>query len=64
MLPEKGLSTYGTLGELSEDFSVSQQYLRRLIASGELPAYRLGKRQIRIKRADVEALLKPIPAAS
>ena len=37
--------------------------IRRAIASGDLPAMRMGPRIIRVKRADVLALLRPIPTA-
>ena len=37
--------------------------IRRAIASGDLPAERLGPRLIRVKRADVLALLRRIPTA-
>lgn len=36
--------------------------MRRKIASGDLPAYRMGPRLVRVKRADLEALLTRIPA--
>ena len=37
--------------------------IRRYIALGELPAYRVGPATIRVDRADVDALIRPIPAA-
>ncbi|MCG7597842.1 helix-turn-helix domain-containing protein [Mycobacterium sp. PSTR-4-N] len=39
---------------------VEHKTVRRLITSGELPAYRLGKRLIKIKVADLDALLTPM----
>lgn len=41
----------------------STKTIRRLIAEGSLPAYRFGTKSILIKRADLEALIRPIPAA-
>ncbi|PVG84017.1 helix-turn-helix domain-containing protein [Nocardioides gansuensis] len=42
---------------------VSTKTIRRLIASGDLPAYRCGKRGIRIKTTDLESIMRPIPSA-
>jgi excisionase family DNA binding protein len=41
--------------------SVSVDTLRRRIASGELTAYRLGNRILRVDLAEVDALFRPIP---
>lgn len=41
----------------------STKTIRRLIAQGSLPAYRFGPKSILIKRSDLEALIRPIPAA-
>lgn len=41
----------------------STKTIRRLIADGSLPAYRFGPKSIVIRRSDVEALIRPIPAA-
>jgi len=41
----------------------STKTIRRLIADGSLPAYRLGTKSILIKRSDLDALIRPIPAA-
>ena len=39
----------------------TDRYLYGLIAAGDLPAYKLGgKKAIRLKRVDVEALLQPV----
>lgn len=44
--------------------SVSTDTIRRRIADGSLPASRVGKgRLIRIARADLDAMLRPIPSA-
>jgi excisionase family DNA binding protein len=42
----------------------SQKTIRRLIASGDLPAYRIGARMIRIDPRDLDRLARKIPAAS
>lgn len=46
---------------VAEQYGVSIKTLRRRISSGELPAYRLGKRVILVDLDDVESLLKRIP---
>ncbi len=55
---------WATLATGAEQYGVSERTLRRYIAAGELPAYRLGPRQIRIKLADLDALMTPIPTAA
>jgi excisionase family DNA binding protein len=61
---------YISLQEAAEVLSVSPKSIRRFIASGELPGYTLGKRgpgggarPVRVRLADVEALLHRIPTA-
>lgn len=49
--------------EAAEHLGVTDRTLRRMIAAGELPAYRLGKRLLRIDLADVDALLRRVPTA-
>jgi excisionase family DNA binding protein len=46
----------------AEAMSVSVKTIRRWIAAGTLPAYRCGKRSIRIKIEDLEAAPRQIPA--
>lgn len=50
-----------SLKEAAEWHGVSERTLRRRIAEGRLPAYRVGPRTIRVRAEDVEALAKPIP---
>jgi excisionase family DNA binding protein len=38
--------------------------VRRRISDGTLPGYRFGPRLLRVSRADVLALVQPVPAAS
>jgi excisionase family DNA binding protein len=58
-------SEYMTIAQAAEMYAVSPKTIRRYISTGELPAYRLGKsrpnRSLRLKRADVEALARPLP---
>lgn len=43
---------------------VSEKTVRRLVADGTLPAERIGRRLIRIRRRDVDALGGPLRVAS
>jgi excisionase family DNA binding protein len=43
----------------AESVNVHARTLRRLIAKGELPAYRVGK-NIKVDLNDLEAILKPV----
>ena len=47
------------LQQAAEETSCSVSTLRNLIARGDLPAYRFGPRMVRIRRQDLEGLLKP-----
>lgn len=42
---------------------VSPKTIRRRVADGSLPAYRVGPRLVRVSQADVLALARPIPTA-
>ena len=42
---------------------ISVHTLRRRIAAGELPAFRTGRRIIRIRVTDLEKLLRRVPSA-
>lgn len=50
--------------DAAEWLGVSVKTIRRLVASGELPAYRLGRRLIRIREADLQASLDRIPTVN
>lgn len=52
-----------TQAEAAQYLGITDRTVRRLVASGELKAYRLGPRLLRIDQADVDALLRPIPTA-
>jgi excisionase family DNA binding protein len=42
---------------------VSVKTIRRRILDGSLPAHRMGPRLLRIDRADLDRLFRPVPAA-
>lgn len=50
-----------TIESAAEMLAVHPRTIRRYIAAGDLPAYRIGPRQIRVRHDDVTALLSPIP---
>ena len=52
-----------TLREAGEWYGLSERTLRRRIAEGKLPAFRVGPRSIRVTAEDVAALAQPIPTA-
>ncbi len=57
-------STFLTIEAAADALDVHPRTLRRRISEGRLKAYRVGPRQIRIKVADLDALLAPIPTAA
>lgn len=54
---------YITIDEAATHLGVSPLTIRRRISSGDLPAFKMGRRAIRVRIEDVEALLEPIPTA-
>lgn len=53
------------IASVAENLGTSTKFVRDLIASGHLPAYRIkGSRLIRIRRSDLEALKQPIGGAA
>ncbi len=50
-----------SVAQAAERAGVSRDTIRRRIADGSLPAYRLGPKLIRIDAAAVDALFRPIP---
>jgi excisionase family DNA binding protein len=55
-------TNYLTINQAAEQYGVNRRTVRRRIADGHLPAYRMaGSRYIRIKTADLDKLLTPVP---
>lgn len=48
-----------SVGQVAAELGLTTRTIYRYLESGMLPALRLGPRQYRIERADVEALLTP-----
>jgi excisionase family DNA binding protein len=57
------LGAFISLSKAADTLGVSVRTLRRRVASGELPAYRSGRRIIRVRVDDLETLLRRVPAA-
>lgn len=51
---------YLGIPEAAAYLGVDDKTIRRAIAAGRLPGYRLGRKLIKVKPADLEALLKPM----
>lgn len=58
-MPAKLLS----LTEAAAICGVSQKTIRRRISDGTLPAVRVGPKLVKIRTTDLDALVRPIPAA-
>lgn len=53
---------WASLEHAAEYLGCSAKTVRRYIADGKLPAYRMAGRQtIRVKLSDLDALMSPIP---
>jgi excisionase family DNA binding protein len=55
-----------TVAGLAADYDVSETTIRRMIKTGQLPAYRVGsgRGQLRIRVEDVGAIMRRIPTDS
>ena len=61
MATEYDPTTWLRVSEVARLAHVSERTVRRLIAAGDLPAYRMGAVEIRVARADVDAYLRARP---
>jgi excisionase family DNA binding protein len=59
----RGPKRPATVAHGAQAYSCSTRTIYRYIASGLLPAYRLGPRMLRIDLDDLERLARPVPAA-
>ncbi|WP_315092723.1 helix-turn-helix domain-containing protein [uncultured Cellulomonas sp.] len=50
-----------SVADVAAELRVTQRFVRRLIADGELHAVKIGSRLVRIRRDDLEAILRPVP---
>jgi excisionase family DNA binding protein len=53
-----------SLADAAEHVGVTTRTLRRWIAAGALPAYRVGPRLVRVNLDDLEELMRPIAATA
>ncbi len=53
---------YIGIAEAAIYLDVAPKTIRKLIADGKLPAYRLGQRVLKVKLADLDGVLTPIPS--
>lgn len=51
---------YASLSQGADHLQVSERTLRRMIASGEVSGYRLGKRLIRVDLNEIDAFMTPV----
>lgn len=51
-----------SLTQAADILGISVHTLRRRIAAGELPAFRTGKRIIRVRVSDLERMLRRVPS--
>ena len=63
MAERRAIPVYLSLEEAADALAVSTKTIRRWIAAGTLPAYRCGKRAIRIRLDDLEMAPRKIPTA-
>ena len=52
-----------SLAQAADILGISVQTLRRRVAAGELPAFRTGRRIIRVRVTDLERLLRRVQSA-
>ncbi len=48
-----------TVAEAANELAVTERFIRKLIADGDLRAVKVGARVVRIRRTDLEDLLRP-----
>ncbi|GAW48043.1 MULTISPECIES: helix-turn-helix domain-containing protein [unclassified Nocardioides] len=53
-------SPWMTLQQAAVYIATSVKTVRRLIAAGDLPAFVCGKRGLRVRRADLDELMRPV----
>jgi excisionase family DNA binding protein len=50
-----------SMAAVAEQFDVSERTIRRWIAAGQLSAYRIGTRTVRLDAAEVDAIVHKVP---
>ncbi|MEE6274603.1 helix-turn-helix domain-containing protein [Georgenia sp. MJ206] len=49
-----------SVSEVADELNVTERFVRKLIAQGDLDAVRIGSRLVRIRRTDLDAVLRPM----
>lgn len=57
------MTTWISGTEAQDRLGITDKTLRRYVAAGKLPAYRMGGRLLRFKAEDLDALMEPVPTA-
>lgn len=55
-------SRFLSVAEAADDLHVTERFIRKLIANGDLRAVKIGSRLVRIRRDDLERLIHPMHA--
>ena len=53
-------SEFITVTEAAEELRVSERYIRKLIANGDISAVKVGSRLVRIRRSSLEEIMRPV----
>ena len=53
-------SPFLTVARAADELAVTERFIRKLIAEGQLRAVKVGTRVVRIRRSDLEGLLRPV----
>ncbi|MCW2736817.1 MAG: binding protein excisionase family [Nocardioides sp.] len=59
---QRVLPVYLSIEEAAEVMSLSTKTIRRRISDGSIPAYRCGRRNIRIRLDELEAAFRRLPS--
>ena len=57
----RALPIYLSIEEAADVMSLSTRTIRRRISDGTIPAYRCGRRNVRIRMDELEAALRRVP---
>ena len=52
-------SEFLTVARAADELAVTERFIRKLIADGQLRAVKVGTRVVRIRRTDLDDLLRP-----
>ena len=52
-------SPFLTVARAADELAVTERFIHKLIAEGELRAVKVGSRVVRIRRSDLDDLLRP-----